>query len=163
MPLVVLGILIGLPLFLSFVLRVNAGILFLSLCAGSVINEFVGADAVNIVNSFLPASSSVNTAVVQLTLLLLPATLTIVFMRRSMTGGKTFINLLPAVASGFLTALLAVPLLPPGTRYNITTSEVWEMIINFQSFIIGAGAFVSLLVLWGSKPKHHDKKKHHKK
>lgn len=162
MPLAILGLLVGLPLILSFILRVNAGILFLSLCAGSVLSEFVSDDAIQIVDSFFPRTNpDITASVTRLVLLLLPAVLTIVFMRRSMAGSKTLINILPAAASGLLTALLVVPLLPPGTRYSITGTEAWDTLKNFQSLIIGAGATVSLLVLWGSKPKH-DKKKHKK-
>ncbi|MGZ6005118.1 MAG: hypothetical protein ACXWLH_03115 [Candidatus Saccharimonadales bacterium] len=160
MPLVVIGILIGLPLILSFVLRVNAGILFLALCAGSVVSQFVSSDAVQLVNSFFPRSGDMTASVTQLVFLLLPAALTILFMRRSITGAKSMVNLLPAAASGLLTALLAVPLLPAGTRYGITGSQAWSVLQQFQSLIIGAGAFVSLLVLWGTKPKHDKKKKH---
>jgi len=163
MPLVVLGILIGLPLLLSFVLRVNAGVLFLALCTGSVLVDFVSNDAIQIANSFFSHNNgTVINSVIQLALLLLPAVLTIVFMRRSMTGAKTLINILPAVASGLLTALLAVPLLSAGTQHNIMASQAWSILEQFQSLIIGAGAFVSLLVLWSSKPKHDKKDKKHK-
>jgi hypothetical protein len=162
-PIVILGILVGLPLILAFVLRVNAGILFLALCAGSVLSEFVASDAIQIVNSIFPKSGDITASVVQLVLILLPAALTILFMRRSMTGTKTFINILPAAAAGLLTALLVVPVLPGGVRHNITSSQTWTIMQQFQSLIIGAGAFVSLLVLWSTKPKHDKDKKHHKK
>ena len=161
MPLIVLGVLIGLPLLLTFVLRVNAGVIFLALCAGSVISQFVSNDVVQIVNSILPRSGDTTGSVIQLLLLLLPAGLTILFMRRSITGAKTLINILPAAGSGLLTALLAVPLLSAGTRYNIMASQAWSVLQQFQSLIIGAGAFVSLLVLWSSKPKHGKDKKRH--
>ena len=160
MPLVILGILIGLPLVLSFVLRVNAGVIFLALCTGSVISEFVSGDASQLFNSIFPHSGNISNSVIELVLLLLPAALTIVFMRRSMTGAKTLVNILPAVASGLLTALLAVPLLSPGTRYNIMGTQAWSILTQYQSLIIGAGAFVSLLVLWSTKPKHDKKGKH---
>ena len=160
MPLIVLGILVGLPLVLTFVLRVNAGVIFLALCTGSVISQFVSGDAVQIVNSFFPKSVDTSATVVQLILLLLPAALTILFMRRSMTGVKTLVNILPAAGSGLLTALLAVPLLSAGTRYNIMASKDWSVLQQFQSVIIGAGAFVSLLVLWSTKPRRDKKGKH---
>src|SRR5690349_8354334 len=97
MPLIILGALILLPLVFSFVLRVNAGILFLALCAGSVVSQFVGNDTIQIVDSFFPRSNSeITTSVTLIVLLLLPAVMTIIFMRRSMTGTKTLVNLLPA-------------------------------------------------------------------
>jgi hypothetical protein len=161
-PIVVIGILVGLPLLLTFVLRVNAGVIFLALCAGSVLSKFVSADAIQIVNSFFARTNhDLISSVIQITLLLLPAALTILFMRNSMTGTKTLINIVPAAASGLLTALLVVPLLPPGSRYNIMGSDIWSTLQQFQSVIIGAGAFVSLLMLWSSKPKDKHKK-HHK-
>ncbi len=161
-PIVILGLLVGLPLLLAFILRVNAGILFLALCTGSVLSQFVSGDTIKIYDSFFPKSGDITASVIQLVLLLLPAFLTILFMRYSMKGTKGLINLLPAAASGLLTALLVVPLLPPGVRYNVLGSDAWSIIEQFQSVIIGAGAFVSLVVLWGSKPRNDKKGKHHK-
>jgi hypothetical protein len=163
-PMIIIAILIGLPLLLSFAFRVNAGVIFLALCAGSVLSQFVADDTNQLASSFFARTNqNIVTSAVQITLLLLPAVLTMLFMRNSMKGTKILMNLIPAAAAGLLTALLVVPLLPPGTRYAVTGSEVWSTLQNFQSVIIGAGVFVSLLMLWSSKPKHDKHKKHHKK
>lgn len=162
-PIVILGLLVGLPLVLAFVLRVNAGILFLALCAGSVLSEFVASDIIQIVNSFFPKSGNLTDSIVNLTLILLPAALTILFMRRSMSGTKTIINIVPAAAAGLLTALLVVPVLPGGVQHNVTTNQIWTLFQQFQSLIIGAGATVSLLVLWSTKPGRDKGKRHGKK
>lgn len=163
-PIIIIGLLVGLPLLLSFAFRVNAGVIFLALCAGSVLSQFVADDTTQLASSFFARTNQdVLTSAVHIVLLLLPAVLTLLFMRNSMTGTKILMNLVPAAAAGLLTALLVVPLLPPGTRYGITGSETWSTLQQFQTVIIGAGAFVSLLMLWSSKPKHDKHKKHHKK
>lgn len=161
MPVIVVGLLIGLPILLCVILRVNAALVFLALCAGSVAAQFVGGDAQQIFNSFFPNSSQISGSIVQITLILLPALLTILFMRRSITGSKSLFNLLPAIAAGLLTALLIVPELPPGTRYSISGTQAWSLITQFQSFIIALGVVLSLLLLWGTKSKH-GKDKHKK-
>ncbi len=162
-PLIIIGLLIGLPLLLTFAFRVNGGVIFLALCAGSVLSQFVADDTTQLVNSFFARTNhDITTSAVQITLLLLPAILTLLFMRNSMSGTKILMNIIPAAATGLLTALLVVPLLPPGTRYGVTGSDIWSTLQQFQSVIIGAGAFVSLVMLWSSKPKHDKHKKHHK-
>src|SRR5262249_34149292 len=126
-PLIIIGLLIALPLFITFVFRINGGVIFFSFFTGSVFVQFFFFYATQLVNSFLPRTNQdFSTSVVQLTLLLLPALLTMLFMRRSMTGTKTLVNIIPSAASGLLTALLVVPLLPPGTRYSLMGSDPWS-------------------------------------
>jgi len=161
MPLIVIGLLIGLPLVLSVTLKSNAAIVFLALCTGSLLATFMGEDAVDLFGSFFPGSGAAATSAVQLAVLFLPAALTIVFLRGTVSGSMALFNILSAAATGVLAVLLAVPLLPPGTRYGITGTDTWSLIEQYQSVIVGSGALVSLLVLWTHKPKHNGRKKHH--
>jgi len=160
MPLIVIGLLIGLPAVLSVLLKTNAAVVYLALCTGSLLATFVGKDAVDLFNSFFPSSGSAATSTIELIMLFLPAVLTIVFLRGSVSGSKALFNILPAAATGLLAVLLAVRLLPPGTRYGITGTSSWSTLEQFQSVIVGTGVTVSLLVLWtGHKRSGH--KKHH--
>jgi len=163
MPLVILALLIGLPIILLFLFRSNAAIVFLALCAGSILLKYVGNDASLLFNSFFSHSSSVVDQVTDIVLLTLPAILTAVFLRHSVSGAKAFLNLLPAVATGGLLALSLVPLLSPITSSNVMATQAWSYLQQFQSLIVGAGAFTSLLLLWATSRKKHDKDKKHKK
>lgn len=158
---VMLGILVGLPAFFVLLLRTNAAVVFLALCTGSVLSKYLGEDAINILHSFLPSTNQVADSALKIVLLLLPAALTAVFMRRNASGGKALFNVVPAVVTGALTALLIVPVLPLSVQSNLTGSNSWILLEQFQGFIVGAGVLASLLLLWGSHKKPR-RGKHHK-
>lgn len=163
-PLIVIGLLVGLPIVLLILLRSNAAVVFLALCTGSVVQQFLGSDTANIFNSsIITGKNSTTASGVQLALLLLPALLTAVFLRKSVGGAKMLFNIIPAVSTGVVTALLAVPLLSPGLRYSITGTMVWTSLEQFQAVIVGAAVFMSLLILWSSHLKGSSGHgKHHK-
>jgi len=184
-PVIILAAIIAAPVVILLVLRVNAALVFLSLCLGDVLVQFVAGDA----NSFLNllSSSQVSHAnqlnhlstqltqpvhatndTIRLVLLLVPAALTAVFMIRTIHGkGRLLLNALPAAGTGLLGALLIVPLLPAGLSHNIVDSSLWSQVQHAQNLIVGASALVCLLVLWLQRPKSgglgsHGHGKHHK-
>jgi hypothetical protein len=166
-PEVVLGLIVIIPVVLLMLLRVNAALVFMSLCLGSVLVQFVAPDA----NSFLalfaarvPEGVDTGNDTVKIVLLLLPVVLTTIFMIRTVRGyGRLTLNALPAIGVGLLGGLLIVPLLPPGLSHNIIDSSLWDQAVRAQDLIVGTSALVCLLVLWMGRPKTgHDKKKHGK-
>lgn len=157
-PEITLALIVVAPIILLLGLRVNATLVFLSLCLGDVLTQFVAGDANDLLG--LLASSNAHTAVsasssnLKLALLLLPVVLTTVFMVRTVRGiPRLLLNILPAAGVGLLGALLVVPLLPPGLAHNITDSTLWEQAQRAQDLIVGGSALVCLLVLWLQRPK----------
>ncbi|HEX8226394.1 MAG TPA: hypothetical protein VF572_00835 [Candidatus Saccharimonadales bacterium] len=156
-PTIILIALLAAPVLVLMLLRVNAAQVFLSLCLGAVLVEFVGADAAMIVSSTsahtqgIPSSqSSVN-----LILLLLPVVLTTIIMIRSVKGhAKLSYNFFPAVGVGTLLALLAVPLLSMDLTSSITSLPLWRELVNLQTLIISVNTLLALLFLWMQRPKH---------
>jgi hypothetical protein len=161
MPLAVLIGLVAVPIALLFFLRVNAAFVFLSLCLGSVLVQFAGDDATSIVSG-ASTSAYVTSSTIQLALLLAPAILTIIFMMGTVQGNKKFFNLVPAVATGILVALLAVPLLAPGLAHNVQLLGAWQSVQQVQSGVVALSTLVCLVFLWSSRPKHDEKHKKHK-
>ncbi len=157
-------VLLAAPVFLLTILRVNAMMVFLSLCLGVVLVQFVGGEATSTVG-ILASDGRTNPSMVTLVLTFLPAVLTTVFMIRSVKGHlKQFLNFLIAIAVGFLVALLAEPLLATSLREAIATTPVWNYVQKLQVLVIALGAIFSLLYLWLQRPKHHaEEGKHHKK
>lgn len=149
-------------------LRVNATLVFLSLCLGDVLVQFVAPDAGSFLAMF--SAHAIQTEKLQgnnvsIGLLLLPVLLTTVFMIRTVSGKfKLALNLLPAVGAGLLGALLIVPLLPSGLSTNIINSSLWAQVQSLQNLIVGVSALICLLVLWLQRPKTGEGKhgKHHK-
>ena len=165
-PAITLAAIVLVPVAVLLFLRVNAALVFLSLCLGNILVQFIAPDA----NSFLtlfsahvPQGIDTGNNIIKLGLLLLPVVLTTVFMIRTVRGyGRLALNLLPAAGVGLLGALLVVPLLPPGLSHNIIDASLWSQVQRAQDLIVGASALVCLLVLWLQRPKtgHHKHGKH---
>lgn len=154
--------LIAVPIVFLMALRINAALVFLSLCLGDVLVQFASADA----SSTLTAMGiHLGAETVKLFLLLIPTVLTTIFMIRTVKmGSRLLINIFPAAGVGFLGALLIVPLLPPGTTHNVTNSALWTQVQNAQVLIVTVSTLMCLLVLWLQRPKagegKHGKKHH---
>lgn len=167
-PELTLGLLVLVPVILMLILRINAALVFLSLCLGNVLVQFVSPDANSFMDLFsakLPAGAGGGNDTMKLILLLFPVVLTAIFMIRTVQGaGRLTLNLLPALGVGLLGGLLVVPLLPPGLSHNITSSSLWDQMQRAQDMIVGASALLCLLVLWVQRPKtghdKHSKAKH---
>ena len=168
-PELIFGAMVLVPTVLLMVLRVNATLVFLSLCLGYVLIQFVAEEA----NSFFDLFSwdagqavSADNATVKIILLLLPVVLTTIFMIRTVHGhSKLLLNLLPAAGVGLLGSLMLVPLLSGDLSYSITDSTMWEKIQQAQTLIVGVCALICLFVLWLQRPKaghdgKHSKHKH---
>jgi hypothetical protein len=159
---------LAVPLLVMTFLRINAVMVFLGLCLGEVMLQYVGSDANSVLHFLLPhASGNVSTSTMNLALLLGPAAATAIFMVFSIKGKfKMLINILPAAGASFLGVLLAVPALAPGLRHAIENQSLWQTLLRAQDLIVGASALMSLLYLWAQRPHHKNKKeegsKHHR-
>ena len=165
-PQIILGAIVLAPVALLLLLRINAALVFLSLCLGDVLVQFVAPDANSFVALFaahVPKGVDTGNDNIKLLLLLLPVVLTAIFMIRTVRGyGRLALNLLPAAGVGLLGGLLVVPLLPAGTSDTIINSSLWSQVLRAQDLIVGSSALVCLLVLWLQRPKTgaHKRGKH---
>jgi hypothetical protein len=151
-PLVVLGALALGPVVLLTLLRVNAAFIFLSVCLGDVLVQFVSDDAMTVVGG-TGATHMVSNNIVKLFLLLLPPVLTLLFMVKTLKPSWLLFNLLPAIGVGLLITLLVVPLTSPGLEHNLVASSLWGDLQKSQDLIVGFSALVCLLFLWRQRPK----------
>jgi hypothetical protein len=167
-PLLLLVGLILLPIVVAMLLKVNAAVLFMSLCVGQILVQYISQDTVTIVTSTSSSVSNTSVSAIKLVLLLLPAAATAVFMLHSVHGKKWIINILPAIAFGFLTALFVEPLLSAHYQHILQNSNLWHQVLQAQTSVVAAGSFVALLFLWfqarsgESHHKHLGGASHHK-
>jgi hypothetical protein len=157
-------VIIAAPIVVLTALRVNAALVFLSLCLGQVLVEFVGNDVASTIG-ILATNGATSPSLVSLGLLIIPAALTALFMARTVKGSlKLALNVLPAISVGVLGFLLMEPHFSPGLRGGIEAAPLWDMVKGLQVIAVGASAIISLFFLWLQRPKkHHDKEeKHHK-
>lgn len=139
--------LIGVPIAMVMLLRANGTLVFLSLCLGSVVTQFLARDIQDFANLFFP-QANLAPYEFKIGLVLAPALLTAVLMLRSVKGLRYLLNILPAAAVGGLVPLLVVPLLPEMGRQPIVQQQLWQGLSRAQDLVVGGGAIVSLLFLW---------------
>jgi hypothetical protein len=155
------------PVVVLMALKINAVIVFLSLCLGDVLVQFVSPDAnqfLTLFSAHVPKGVDTGNDFIKVVLLLLPVVLTAIFMIRTIHGyPKLLLNLLPALGVGLLGSLLVTPLLSLGTSQGITSTSIWTQLIKAQDLIVGGSAVVCLLVLWLQRPKTGSHKEKHSK
>jgi hypothetical protein len=155
---IMLACIVILPIVILFLLRVNAALVFLSLCLGDVLTQFVATNS-NTLSGLL--SSSHVTATLhptnntwRLVLLLLPVVITAAFMVHSVKGNsRKILNILPAAGVGLVGALLVVPLLPAATAETIINNSLWNQLTTYQGVIVVASAIACLSMLLVQQPK----------
>jgi hypothetical protein len=158
-PIVLLGIIAAVPLLLILFLRSNAAVVFFSLCAGFVLVTFVGGDASDAIGKSVSGANSGSFA--RIALLLLPAVLSLWFLRKSVSPTKLLINTIAAVGASLAVVLLLVPLLPGGVRFNIEQSQIWQQTDSYQGAVLGATTAIAIISLWLTN-RHKDDGKHKK-
>ncbi|HEV2403037.1 MAG TPA: hypothetical protein VGS08_02445 [Candidatus Saccharimonadales bacterium] len=156
---------LAVPLVVLVVLRINAVMVFLGLCLGTVLVRFVGGDAGSLLSFAAPHSAgSVSKSSIDLFLLLGPAMATSVFMLFSIRGHiRTMLNVLPAAGTAALGVLLTVPLLAPGLRNAIEKQATWRQFSRAQDLIVGVSALVCLIFLWTQRRHLGEGHKHHRR
>jgi len=165
----ILAAIVLVPVIILLALRINAAIVFLSLCLGDVLVQFVSPDAnqfLALFSAHVPKGLDNGNDTIKILLLALPVALTAIFMIKTVSGyPRMVLNLLPAIGVGLLGSLLITPLLPLSLSHNIIDSSLWTQIKNAQDLIVSSSALVCLLVLWLQRPKsgsHNGKHSKHK-
>lgn len=152
-----------LPAALLVALRINAAIVFLSLCLGQVLVQFVAKDTDSLIKFIAPDAGSLSESTLYLIMLFLPVVLTCLIMVFSIKGNlKITLNVLPAIAVGALSVLLAVPLTTPAFQRQVHAMSYWGQLADAQALIIGMGALISLLLLWTQRKGSHHGGEHEK-
>lgn len=161
-PDLIVGLLAGVPVLLLLFLRVNATLVFLSLCLGDVLVKFLSDDAITIVGSFSAHPSPTLQSVTRIGLLLTPMVITMLFMIKTVRNNALVLNLLPSLGVGLLLLLLVEPLLTPGLAHNVVASDLWKTVLKTEGLIVGVSSILCLFFLILQRPKHHDehKKRH---
>lgn len=166
-PSILVAMIIAAPVALLLFLRVNALMVFLSLCLGSVLLQYVGPQSIETAGILAAGKGQVNEQIVSLSLLIAPAIFTTLFMMHSVKGNsKQVFNFFPALAVGILFFLVTEPFYTAGLRGAIENDPIWTLVQGLQPLAIGLSAIVSILFIWMQRPKKHKEEghlHHHKK
>jgi len=155
-PDILLAVLILGPAVITFLLKSNAALSFLALCASFVVISFAGADIADLTKNL---SFQINNTTLNIAILVAPLVLTLLLRRKAFSGPVMLaLHLATAFCAGVLLALVTVPLLSESARLDFANNSLWNDLQKIQTLVIAAGAGLSLLLIWSGKSTHHGKK-----
>jgi hypothetical protein len=158
---VLLAVLVFLPVVLTYLLKSNAALAFLTLCGGFSVITLSGSDIEHLFGKTKITSLTSND--IDLILLLAPLILTLLLTFRAVLSNKLrIVHLIPAVCAGALLATVAGPMLSDVVNSDISKLTAWKSLQDAQSWVVGAGLLVSLLLIWTSGFSHAKSHKKHK-
>jgi hypothetical protein len=156
-----LAVLVFLPAVLAYLLKSNAALAFLALCGGFTAITLSGSDIQQLFGKTKITSLTSND--VDLILLLAPLLLTLLLTFKNVAAARLrIIHILPALCAGALLAIVAGPMLSDVVNSDISNLNAWKDLQNAQSWIVGAGLLLSLMLIWTgnlSQSKPHKKHK----
>lgn len=152
---------LGMVIAWQLYIRTNTAVVFFSLCAGYVLSLQFASDASLISGTYI-RDVSLNRAIVSIALLVLPALLSAVFLRKSVGGAQHMVNFLSAAAVAGLSMLLIVPMLPYTTQKLLADTTTWQALEQFKPVIIIGGVASSVVMIYATSHNKHKFGKKHK-
>lgn len=156
---IILGVVLGLPLLLGLIFRVNSSYIFFSMLAGELLARTFADDAELVTRLAIRQESVL--AYSELVLLVVPVLLTALFLRKTLSKGKLLFYIIPFLITGFVLAAFALPLLPEYLQEEVKGVQVGQRLLEGSETIVGAVVFMQLVTLWVMNRSHeHGGKKH---
>lgn len=154
---IILGVVLGLPLVLGLLMRVNTSFLFFSLLAGELLARYFGDDAALAMRTLTRNEAVLEYA--ELAVLVVPILLTVLFLRNSLSKGKVVFHIIPFAVMGFVFAAFTLPLLPDNVQAQVEATQVGSRLLQGSDVIVGGVVFLQLITLWlMNLPDKHGKK-----
>lgn len=143
-------------------LRANAAICFMALCAGSVLVASSG-DNMGLFATSLTSGMSAASYVARIALLTVPFLACLFITRGQVHKVLLPFSLIPSVCMALLTVLLLVPLLSSEFVAQVVVTQTWDLLQQYKEPITGIGVVSSVVFLSFTmkKPKDRHKKGHH--
>jgi hypothetical protein len=152
----ILAALIFSPVILTYLLKSNAALGYLSLAGAFTLITLGSAELKNLTGHL---DIRVDSSTLNLVVLMFPLLATLLLTRKAFKDQvRTVLQLAAALCAGGLLALVSVPLLNASARTNFADSWGWANLQKIQVPIIAAGFLLSLLLVWFNKS--HSGKKH---
>lgn len=164
-PIILLGMIIGLPLVLITLMRVKPLYVFVSIICGYFWAELLGDPVELLLRSFAKVDNF--DVIVRVVLLLLPLVVTIFLMRKTLSTSALPFQFGLLLADSLLLVTFLLPLLTTGVQSSLYQTSAGSIFRQGHDVIIASIVGLHVLVMWIMRPRHHgeDSSKHgkHKK
>ncbi|HUY53172.1 MAG TPA: hypothetical protein VMV24_01190 [Candidatus Dormibacteraeota bacterium] len=145
--------------------KTNAGLVFLSLCAGNTLLQFADRN-ISYINTklqqnYLTSRFIVSHGLLKVVIVLVPVAIILIFSKHYRSRSKWLTQILPSTAAGVLGCLIIIPLLSASAQNSIASNPTWSLIQKYQIPIVAIGLLIALVdVVHNShsgRPKHYNK------
>jgi ABC-type spermidine/putrescine transport system permease subunit I len=143
---IILGIIVGLPLLLTLILRVSAVFLFLGVAGGILLSQYIAEDAALVLNLISPHGEFNSYA--KLALLLIPVLLTMFFLKKTVQLSKLFLHIIPIAITVLVLGSFIIKVLPGGIQYNIASNPLAKTLDTAQNVLLGSATAITLILAW---------------
>lgn len=154
-------VLIALVTAVLLLIRTNTAIVFLAVCAGSVLLSAAGRDTDILAHSF-GTGTQISSNVVQAVLVLLPGIISAIALIKRIPKHKMLLAVVPALCSAIVALTLVYPFLTYSFQKTLTDSKGWSLIAQYYQPIVVLGIVASLFTIALTMPKNHKDGKHKK-
>lgn len=155
---ILLAVFVGIPLVLVAFLRTNGAMLFFSVAVSVLLQQFLDADAAQVVNGLLP---KIGIDYMSLIVFLLPLVFVAVLYSGSVKKSLIVLHLLLAVLAGLSALLVADRFLPSAWVVSYNGSNVAKIIRDYQTIIIATGLLLGIFIMHPGRNRDHHKKHEH--
>jgi len=142
-------------------MRTNAAVVFLAVCAGSILLAAAGRDT-NLLAQSVGTGLEVSGNAIQAMLLLAPGVVSAVLLRKRVPSSKMLFNVVPAFCAAVVGLTLVYPFLSSSFQSTLIASNGWSMIAQYYELIVVVGIVSSLVTIALTIPKHHKVGRHKK-
>lgn len=142
----ILAFLFGLPLLIGTLFRVPTAHLFVTILAAEILERYFRTDVELALSPFIADERILG--YVGVAMLIIPLALTGVFLKKTASGARMMLHIIPLILSGVVFAAFAAPTLPASVQDLLMSVEPGELLLTNASFIVGVTVFLQLLSLW---------------
>jgi hypothetical protein len=154
---IIIGLVVLLPVALTFLLRTNAAMLFFVISAASLLRIYVDEDVTAVAGSLIPGNGQ---SLVTSGMLVAPVLIVLFAFKKTVKARHLPLHMLIALATGGALLFVLPSFLSESTAASLKDFGLWQDLQPFAATIIGAGFLLSVLAVWLSTPKHGHAGKH---
>lgn len=154
-------VLIAVVTLLLLFIRTNTAVVFLSVCAGSVLLGAMGKNTDILAQSFT-IGPPVSVNIIQAVLVLLPALVSAVLFSKRISTSKLLFAVVPAICAVIVGLTLVYPFLTGPFQQTLIASKGWSLIAQYYELIVATGIVSSLFTIALTMPRQHKEGKHKK-
>jgi len=160
LPYVILGVVLGLPIFFGLFFRVSASHLFFSVMTGELLGRYFGPDVEHFISRTFKDDNLTHYS--EAIVITLPIILTALILKGSISRTKGILNFFPLIITSIVYAAFLLPVLPQEIQEQVASIPIGRSLLDTSNVIIGTVVLIQLVALWVLNRGENAKKKRRK-